>query len=334
MARLRLVANFSWLLLPSIITSFSPSQIISTSRQSLYQNSLGNFDRTSSALCINRGSSTSPSCLHTKLKSSASASNVDQSQNAGSEKTNQSVTTVTTTQKDNKQLDMPWSDSQEWALKDNLPKFTVMIPTDGSAEQYAMWRSLTREVPELAGYPVPFLVQMHGQIKDINQTTPGVLPVVDDFEFASNGGIIGCAYGLPGIADGTRINTPPLIGVENTVPLGYVTTEDDQDKNIGFSYELGACASSSVYSLDGFQRSAALLSARQMMMEGMDVSTSSSRQVTSVAKGAMLEGTELLADAEANQDLLYLGGATALLIASATAIGALSHHLTVNVFWV
>ena len=267
------------------------------------------------------------------MRSSASASNVNQSQNGASEtKTNQSATTA---QKGNKQLDMPWTNSQEWALKDNLPKFTVMIPTDGSAKQYAMWRSLTREVPELAGYPVLFLVQMHEQIKDDNnQTTPGVLPMVDDFEFASNGGIIGRAYGLPGIADGTRINTPPLIGVENTVPLGYVTAKDDQDGNVGFSYELGECASSSVYSLDGTQRSAALLSARRMMMEGMDVSASSSRQVASVAKDAVVKGSELLTDVEANQDLVYLGGATALLLASATAIGALSHHLTVNVFWV
>jgi hypothetical protein len=159
--------------------------------------------------------------------------------------------------------------------------------------------------------------------------------MVDDFEFAPNGGITGRAYGLPGIADGTRINTPPLIGVEKTVPLGYVTTASDEDEGVvGFSYELGTCASSSVYSLDRSERSAALLSARRMMMEGMGVGVASSRQVASVAKDAMVAGSGLLTDSDANQDLVYLGGATAMLLASATAVGMLSHHLTVNVFWV
>lgn len=230
---------------------------------------------------------------------------------------------------------MPWSDIQEYALKDNLPKFTVLISTDGSSKQYAMWRTLTREVTELAGYPIPYLMQKRSSSVDKDTPTPGLLPMVDDFEFAPNGGITGRAYGLPGIADGTRINTPPLIGVEKTVPLGYVTTASDEDEGVvGFSYELGTCASSSVYSLDGSERSAALLSARRMMMEGMGVGVASSRQIASVAKDAMVAGSGLLTDSDANQDLVYLGGATAMLLASATAVGMLSHHLTVNVFWV
>ena len=124
-------------------------------------------------------------------------------------------------------LDMPWSEVQEWALMDNLPKFTVTIPppiTGGKPKRYAMWRTLMREVPELAGYPISFLLQMHqrslqnekSSSKSSNTTssamleTPGVLPMVDDFEFVSNGGIVGRAYGLPGIADGTKIQTPSL----------------------------------------------------------------------------------------------------------------------------
>lgn len=156
--------------------------------------------------------------------------------------------------------------------------------------------------------------------------------MVDEFEFASNGGIAGRAYGFPGIADGTRITTPALVGVESTVPLGYVTTAID-DEGVSFSYELGRCASSTVF-LEGSERSAALLSARRMMMDGLDVGVSSSKQVASIAKDAAMAGSGLLTDAEANRDLVYLGGATAMLLASATAIGMLSHHLTVNVFWV
>jgi hypothetical protein len=229
---------------------------------------------------------------------------------------------------------MPWSDIQTYALKDNLPKFTVTIPSfDGTTKQYAMWRTFTREIPELAGYPLPFLLHKHQHlVPDDSTTTPGLLPMVDEFEFASNGGIAGRAYGFPGIADGTRITTPALVGVESTVPLGYVTTAID-DEGVSFSYELGRCASSTVF-LEGSERSAALLSARRMMMDGLDVGVSSSKQVASIAKDAAMAGSGLLTDAEANRDLVYLGGATAMLLASATAIGMLSHHLTVNVFWV
>lgn len=238
--------------------------------------------------------------------------------------------------------EMPWSDVQEWALRDNLPKFTVMIPppiAGGRPQRCAMWRTLTREVPELAGYPIPFLVKMHRRSTQKEssgsaQETPRILPMVDDFEFTSNGGISGRAYGLPGVADGTRVQTPSLVSAESTVPLGYVTTGGDPgsgDGEAGFSYELGICASSASYSLDGTQRGAALAAARQLVVEG---AADSSRMAAEVAKDAAVAGAGLLSDAEANRDVAYLGGATAMLLASATAVGMLSHHLTVNVFWV
>jgi len=253
-----------------------------------------------------------------------------------------SATSENPSKGDGEILDMPWSDVQEWALKDNLAKFTVIIIppiTGGKPKRYAMWRTLTREVPELAGYPIPFLLQMHQRLSkkdaasNTAQDTPGFLPMVDDFEFTSNGGISGRAYGLPGIADGTKITTPSLISAETTVPLGYVTTqgESNSDSDVGFSYELGTCASSSSYSLDGTDRSAALAAARRLVVDGAADST---QLVTKVAKDMAVTGSGLLSDTEANKDLVYLGGATAMLLASATAVGMLSHHLTVNVFWV
>ena len=247
-------------------------------------------------------------------------------------------------QEDEEQLEMPWSNVQEWALQDNLAKFTVIIPppvTGGKARRYAMWRTLMREVPELAGYPVPFLLKMHQRSLKKKSTdsntreegTPGVLPMVDDFEFISNGGISGRAYGLPGIADGTSIQSPSLISAETTVPLGYVTTKGDanSENEVGFSYELGNCASSSEYSLNGTERSAALAAARRLVLEG---AVDTTRGAASVAKDMAVTGSGLLSDTETNRDLAYLGGATAMLLASATAVGMLSHHLTVNVFWV
>ena len=251
------------------------------------------------------------------------------------------TSTSTVTSKNNKveRDDMPWSNVQQWALEDNITKFTVTLPS--SKKRYAMWRTMAREVTELAGYPIPFLVKMHERSVKVDdnesskstgeaETTPGILPMVDDFEFASNGGVVGRAYGIPGVADGTRINTPPLVSVEQTIPLGYVTTEEDE-LGVSFSYELGICASNSVYSLDGTERSSALLSARRLVLEG---AVDSSKRLADVAKDMQVSGSGLLSDAESNRDLAYLGGATAMLLASATAIGMLSHHLTVNVFWV
>lgn len=272
----------------------------------------------------------------------------------GETSTDMSEPKPTASNNEDDKLDMPWSEVQEWALDDNLPKFTVIIPKNGSGEKskrYAMWRTLTREVPELAGYPIPFLRQMHQRLllkKDTDNTnkssssssyiveTPGVLPMVDMFEFASNGGIAGQAYGLPGIADGTRIQTPPLISSETTIPLGYVTTQGDDNINeVGFSYELGTCATS----MDGSGRESrnvvALAAARRLVIDG---ALDSSKQVVNVAKDIADTATTgslgLLSDKEANQDMIYLGGATALLLTAATAVGMLSHHLTVNVFWV
>ena len=268
-------------------------------------------------------------------------------------------------------LDMPWSDVQTWALTDNLPKFTVFIPSTtsiGSGDvdkkkpsRFAMWRTITREIPELAGYPVPFLRKMHQRILKRQQQrqqsrgssgdgeneekyeTPGVLPMVDNFEFTYNGGIIGRAYGLPGIVDGTIIETPSLVSPERTVPLGYVTTEGEDEngnKLVGFSYELGICAtttpmssSSSYYSLDGTERSvAAAAAARRLVSEG-GVRTGAAA-LGDVTNKMAVAGSGVFTDNDANQDLVYLTGATAMLLASATAVGMLSHHLTVNVFWV
>ena len=229
-------------------------------------------------------------------------------------------------------VSMPWSDTQQFALMDNLPKFTVMIsrPTvmGGGAQQYAMWRTLAREVPELSGYPISFLMEMHGKAVKAGEDTPLQIPFIDDFQFEANGGMSGRAHGLPGVADGTKITTPPIVRPEETMAFGYATTSEAVDsQEVGFSYELGNVSSMSGYSSDSFDRSASLLAAQRLVMDGAVATT---RVAGNIAKDSQL----LLSDDESNRDLVYLGGATAMLLASATAIGALSHHLTVNVFWV
>lgn len=223
-------------------------------------------------------------------------------------------------------LEMPWSDSQEWALLDNLPKYVTFIGT----RRYARWRTLTREIPELAGYPATFLHRMHQSGRSISEEdedgagTLGILPMLDDFEFSLDGGMVGKIYGLPGVADGSRIQTSSLVQAERTVPLGYVTTINDDDA--GLSYELGTMMkTSSTNSSPSFEYS---------LVNTAVIAALVPRQIVDVTKGLMETGSSLLSDDEANRDLAYIGGTTAAVLALASAVGALSHHLTVNVFWV
>ena len=233
---------------------------------------------------------------------------------------------ITNNKADTGTPEMPWSENQEGALLDNLPKYVIFIGT----RRYARWRTLTREVPELAGYPATFLRRMHRLGRSISDEdedgagTLGILPMLDDFEFSLEGGIVGKIYGLAGVADGSRIQTSSLVQAERTVPLGYVTALNDD--GVGLSYELGTMMKttstnslpSSEYSLVNTAVSAALVP----------------RQIVDVTKGVMKTGSSLLTDDEANRDLAYIGGTTAAVLALASAVGALSHHLTVNVFWV
>ncbi|KAL3822369.1 hypothetical protein ACHAXA_001746 [Cyclostephanos tholiformis] len=283
--------------------------------------------------------------------------------------------------------EMPWSDAQESALRSSVPKYSFFVaPSASSSATAAVGGSgaggggeeealLLRQVSELAGYPPAFLRRMHlrncgGRRDDDDDRadvatmttiadTPGMLPMVDEYDFSTNGGIVGRVYGLPGVADGTIIRTPSLVRAEGTVPFGYVTTmrvgggggecdcydddDDDEYDGVGPSYELGTMISSSSSSSSSSTtaRSAALAAAARrltlggrrgdMIDEGEDYS---SRRVVDLARGMAETRSGLLTDAESNRDLVYLGGATAMLLAGASAVSALSHHLTVNVFWV
>ena len=109
-------------------------------------------------------------------------------------------------------------------------------------------------------------------------------------------------------------------------PFTIFKFEDD----IGFSYELGLCSTLDSIGTTGRSDGAALAAARRLILDdGALLDTT--KQIAGAAKDI---GTELLSDTEANRDMIYLGGATTFLVVAATAVGMLSHHLTVNVFWV
>lgn len=240
-------------------------------------------------------------------------------------------------------FDMPWGDLQSFALRDNLPKYIVTIPVPGKKGKYgtfALWRSLLNECTELAGYDVEFVRRRYeedvktredwkgyqignaggsGGSSKKASAAPGLLPLLESFEFQADGGVTGLSYGLPGIANGSQIRTPAVTDIESTVIIGYIRTHDGSA-----AYELGSPAGN-FYSED----------MRRNMLE--NVARTASTLVQNGVAGATEAGKVVVANGatgSADSNLINLGGMTAMLLAGASAVGMLSHHLTVNVFWV
>ena len=240
---------------------------------------------------------------------------------------------------------MPWSNNQDWALRDNLPKYTVHIPLVKGGKKVmvkcALWKTMSQEVTEIAGYPLDFLQNMYSRQaeqdtkhdkseggdeqnagNDIDTTAPAVLPYLDLFEFTSSGGALGNVYGVPGLADGTRIETSPVDKVQETLPKGYIRTMDGSA-----AYELGRPVSSDVtVSIGGSTAVAAAATTGTLLKTVANASAKSGKAIVNAAASEV--------DEDADQMLVRLGASTAILLAGAVAVNMLSHHLTVNVFWV
>lgn len=223
-----------------------------------------------------------------------------------------------------------WGHTQEWALQDNISKYTVNIPKlaksvdNGGSNgiSYAMWRSMARDTVELSGYDINFIREMHRrQLKKnkdtIAESPPGILPLLDEFEFRPNGGVAGRIQGLQGISDGTVVETSPLAQVDLTLPRGHVVTDDGTT-----AYELGAPFSEESFSLPKYTKDAGSVTASipNNLMNGVDETARNVIQAVSSGDGG--------------GDLANLGKNTAIVLGGAMAINLLSHHLTVNVFWV
>lgn len=248
--------------------------------------------------------------------------------------------------------DMPWSSNQEWALQDKISKYMINIPTlnnptlkGGGINKttFALWYTMRKEVTEVMGYEIEYLQSKYAALamnindkdnananvnansNDIKSATPpGILPFIDDFEFRKNGGMKGRVYGLVGIEPATEIVTSPLKDVELTLPKGFVLTEDGS-----CAYELGIPKSErklNVNTNDAYSMNLSALSEDSATALVSDVSEQGSRLASNVVKE--------LGDPETSRMIVNLGATTAILLGTATAINMLSHHLTVNVFWV
>lgn len=90
-------------------------------------------------------------------------------------------------------MEMPWSEVQAWQLRDNLPRYTRILPGE-TPKTCALWRTMMQEVPELSGYPIDFLrkqVKSDDENLDQSPQAPEVLPYLDDFYFELSGGLSG-----------------------------------------------------------------------------------------------------------------------------------------------
>lgn len=253
----------------------------------------------------------------------------------------------------------PWSEQQTWMLQDQVPRYTVQVPVtttttttttfkEQSLQVYCLWRTLSQEVTEFSGYPLPVLMERYRRVQQQQQQTtePGsswksrsatlftVLPYLDEFAFSSSGGLSGRVYGVPGVADGSVIETTPVENIAVTVPRGFVQTQDGT-----ILYELGrpaAAADGGGYSL-GYGGSSGFHTRQELLQEA------ASRWKQQYQPSLMSATQQLQRSLAANNndnvvvvdpELTQLGALTAMVIGGALAFETLSHHLTVNVFWV
>lgn len=240
----------------------------------------------------------------------------------------------------NQKLEMPWNDWQVWALRDNISKYRISF----AGSDYVLWRTMVREVTELAGYEVEFVREMYSRYissQDNPQSPakkgalPRILPLLDQFEFESMGGITGKVYGLNGIAEGATIQTPELVNMENTVPRGYIicgSVDGDCSSNV-VAYELGQPIGQSLDLFNNDER-------YQMLSTLVTAAASTVSNTKLLENGAkktrdVVAGIDNDAGSSSTVDMMVnMGGVTAILLTSAAVLNAFHHHLTVNVFWV
>lgn len=228
-------------------------------------------------------------------------------------------------------LDLPWSDLQEWALREKISRHMVQVSTnDDNLKCLILWRNLVDDTPQLVGYPVLFLVE---RLKEMRQNDKAqypvnvdwqTLPYLDAFEFENEGGLTGNVYGVQGVADGTRIRTTPVGDVHVTIPRNFVRTADGS-----VIYELGRPIEQTRDQSYPLSRTTTNTYTKHWQRDGKELAAS---MMTS--NGSTETRQQRPASTIVDNDLLQLGGLTALVMGGALAMESLSHHLTINVFWV
>jgi hypothetical protein len=250
-------------------------------------------------------------------------------------------------------LHRPMSDLQMMALKSNIGKF--IVPRSGSLtgsdktpnmakKSIVLWRNFLDSTQELTGYPIAFLSEQMKSMLNlldrsavtsestvlvesmignmINKTDVDwdlVVPYIDTYTFELGGGVSGLVFGVAGVADGTRICTSPVVDVQTTIPRNFIETGD------GCLYELGRPAFSSDLSPQSSTISGVT---KQWFRSGKETASVLIKNSASVVNDNLNDGKKV------DSELFQLGALTTLLLTGASVVENLSHHLTVNVFWV
>jgi hypothetical protein len=268
----------------------------------------------------------------------ANNNNNNNNHNSPQDEVSQWAELKTTKNNPKNQYELPWSDVQEFVLQDKLSKFVVRVAhhEQQQLQSLVLWRNLLLDTPELSGYPIPFVVLKLEQTLHNNKNQNDVmnshhfvspehldyrrvLPFLDEYEFEANGGLKGIASGVPGVADGTLIQTTPVENVSETVPRGYVIiSSSSSSSDSAIIYELGQpkiIAENGRYYQQPQQQNQSRYANLQFL--------------TNMANPKNNPDGPLL-----DPELINLGALTAVMIGGAIAAQTLSHHLTINVFWV
>ena len=277
----------------------------------------------------------------------------DQLMNASSTLTPSCIKTATI------EIYNPISDLQMMTLKSKIPKYMVTKPASFEFDStrpnktnriVVLWRNLMNDTPELHGYPISFLSeQMKSTMQYIYLTSNTTItltstelalkqaindaeidwdlvsPYMDAYTFEMGGGVTGLAYGVTGVADGTQICTSSVGDVQSTILRNYILTGD------GCLYELGRPA----FSKDSLSQVAAQDLSYSLSGTTKEWFRNGKETASLIVKNSRAIVNEIKDDdAAIDSDLWQLAGLTTLVLSGAMAMETLSHHLTVNVFWV
>ncbi|GMI48770.1 hypothetical protein TrCOL_g3989 [Triparma columacea] len=199
-----------------------------------------------------------------------------------------------------------WGKRQDWLLSDVL-SFSSSYTATSNGVTYVMFGRLMDTV-EMAGFKEEdvehILRDVWGEREGYEGLKEGASafvkpPVLYNWSMGkSGGGWSGKVRGMLGVSDGTDIVTGEVVGWEDTLP-NYVTTRG------GGVFELGE-----EYGREGGLKGG--------VEKGMTLAVGRGEGGEQGVKG----------------DLAKLAVWTTGFLSAAGAVGAIGHHLTVNVFWV
>eukprot|EP00814_Leptocylindrus_danicus_P020449 CAMPEP_0116006932 /NCGR_PEP_ID=MMETSP0321-20121206/2011_1 /TAXON_ID=163516 /ORGANISM="Leptocylindrus danicus var. danicus, Strain B650" /LENGTH=327 /DNA_ID=CAMNT_0003475557 /DNA_START=40 /DNA_END=1020 /DNA_ORIENTATION=- len=256
-------------------------------------------------------------------------------------------------------IPVAWSQFQDWALMDNLPKYMIdtnyfsskkskknssRTANNNNKERQpaARWRSMVREVPELTGFDVELVRRRYSKLLLLEQNT--VDPENQDVDSSSNP---------------KNKKTPPTSFLPDILPLLEKYSFEKEGGLSGYAYGIAGVADGTqmttpplrgcevtipqgwVESEDGsciyelgdpldVEQGYSLDYAKQAVS---GVSKGLVSSAAAASNGGLSSGSPSSSSNEDTQALVNLAALTGMLLASAAAVNTISHHVSVHVYW-